>query len=368
MDPDVTVVEPKIIRWLSLIGTFLLCTFIVADLSVLPKSLQDVYFTSRLFVQLPICTIFFLLTFFPFYSKIHQLTVCSVMLTLIYSNYWLIVQCWKLDGFAFPYEGTIIYSLFALFVFRISFHCASILCAVALLGYTFLTLSYPVYGVSNLINLCFVASSMIVGLLGLYQIESGLKKLRMMNSKLTGLSQIDQLTNIYNRGTYEARFSEQLELNKRNGNTMCVFIVDLDSFKKYNDGYGHLQGDKVIKLQAEMLSRIFRRTNDIVARYGGEEFVVVTSNNTEQECEKLAQQIIEEWRTQNIPHSNSDDKGHVTCSVGYYFEPINSQSVKDAMVDKADKALYQAKANGRNCFVRYQDGISDISTRNIITI
>jgi len=357
MDTDYRMVDAKLIRILSVIGAALLCSFLAADLSVLPDTLQGVYFSSRLFVQLPVCAIFFLLTFLPSYPKIHQLTVCSVMLTLIYSNYWVIVQCWKMDDFAFPYEGTIIYSLFALFVFRISFNCALILCGIALAGFTFLTFSYPIYGVSNLINLCFVASSMVVGLLGLYQIESGLKKLRMVNFKLTGLSQIDQLTNIYNRGTYESRFTEQLEFNKRSGNTMCVFIVDLDSFKKYNDGYGHVQGDKVIKLQAEMLSGIFRRTSDIVARYGGEEFVVVTSNNTEQECEALAKQIIEQWRAQDIPHNNSDDKGHVTCSVGYYFERVNSQSDKETIVEKADKALYQAKANGRNCFVRYQDGI-----------
>ena len=358
MDTDYRMVDAKLIRLLSFVGMVLLSSFIIADLSVLPKSLQDVYFTSRLFVQLPVCLIFFLLTFVPSYPKIHQVTVCSVILTLIYSNYWLIVQCWNLSGIAFPYEGTIIYSLFALFVLRISFKCAVMLCGIALAGYTFLTFTYPVYGASNLINLCFVISTMLVGLLGLYQIESGLKNLRMVNFKLTELSQIDQLTNIYNRGTYEVRFAEQLEFNKRNGNTMCVFIVDLDSFKNYNDGYGHVQGDKVIKLQADILSGIFRRASDIVARYGGEEFVVVTSNNTEQECEALAQQIIEQWRAQDIPHNNSDDKGHVTCSVGYYFEQVNSQSDKENMVEKADEALYRAKGNGRNCFVRYQQNIS----------
>ncbi|PQJ53948.1 GGDEF domain-containing protein [Psychrosphaera saromensis] len=355
MHTDFRKVDAKLIRLLSFVGTAILSSFIIADLSVLPASLEDVYFTSRLFVQLPVCIIFFLLTFMPSYPKFHQLTVCSVMLALIYSNYWLIIQCWKLDGFAFPYEGTIIYSLFAIFVFRINFISALILCGIALAGYTFLTFSYPVYGASNFINLCFVASSMVVGLLGLYQIDSGLKKLRMVNFKLTGLSQIDQLTNIFNRGTYEIRFSEQLELNKRVGNSVCVFIIDLDSFKKYNDGYGHVQGDKVIKLQADMLSQIFRRTTDIVARYGGEEFVVVTSNNTEQECEKLAQRIIEQWQSQKIPHNDSNEQDHVTCSVGYYFEVVNSDSEKELIVEKADKALYQAKAHGKNCFVRYRE-------------
>ena len=358
MDTDYRMVDARLIRLLCFVGTVLLSSFIIADLSVLPNSLQDAYLTSRLYIQLPACAIFFLLTFVPSYSKFHQLIVCGVMLTLVYSNYWLIVQCWKLNGFAFPYEGTIIYSLFALFVFRINFNCALMLCGTALVGYTYLTFSYPIYGASNAINLCFVASSMVVGLLGLSQIETGLKKLRTVNVKLTKLTQIDQLTNIYNRGTYDIKFTELLDFNKRTGNTMCVFIIDLDSFKKYNDGYGHVQGDKVIQLQAEMLSQIFRRTNDIVGRYGGEEFVVVTSNNTEQECEALAKQIIDVWQVQDIPHSNSDDKGRVTCSVGYYFERVNSQSNKEKIVEKADKALYQAKANGRNCFVQYKDDMS----------
>lgn len=361
MGTDPRMVDARRIRLLSVIGAVLLSSFIAVDLSVLTDPLQEIYLTSRLLMQLPVCFVFFLLTFLPGYPKIHQETVCTVVLALIFSNYWVIVQCWELEQFAFPYEGTLVYSLFALFVFRIRFSTALVLCAISLVGFAILLFNYPVYGDLNSINFGFVICSMFVGLIGVYQIESGLSKLRTANGKLFELSQIDQLTNIYNRGTYETRFSDQLEFNKRTGNTMCVFIVDLDSFKKYNDGYGHVQGDKIIQLQAEMLSKTFRRTTDIVARYGGEEFVVVTTNNTEQECEQLAQQIITQWQTQHIPHNNSDETGHVTCSVGYHFERVDSRSRKEKIVEKADLALYQAKANGRNCFVRYQEDMIDVS-------
>jgi diguanylate cyclase (GGDEF)-like protein len=354
MDTDSRPVNAKHIRLLSLIGAALLSSFIFADLAILSTPLQDVYLTSRVYMQLPVCLVLFLLTFLPSYPKINQLTVCAVVLVLIYSNYWLIIQCWELEHFAFPYEGTVIYSLFALFGFRVRFNYALILAGISLTGFAFMVFTYPVYGELTLINFGFVTSSMIVGLIGVYQIENGLKKLRIANFQLTTLSQIDQLTNIYNRGTYESRFAEQLEINKRIGNTMCVYIVDLDNFKKYNDGYGHVQGDKIIKLQAEMLSRVFRRTTDIVARYGGEEFVVVTSNNTEQECEQLAKQIIAQWKTQKVPHNKSDVHNYVTCSIGYHFEQINLESEKESLVEKADKALYQAKAKGRNCAVQYQ--------------
>ena len=171
--------------------------------------------------------------------------------------------------------------------------------------------------------------------------------------QLLHLSQTDPLTQLLNRGTYEARFNECLELNKRNANTVCVYFIDLDNFKDYNDGHGHPQGDKVIQLQAQFLKEIFQRSTDIVARFGGEEFVVVTSNIDYAQSKDFAQQIIDKWSLTKVKHAKGKGAEFVGCSVGYYYETANVNTTITDLIKKADDALYRAKNNGRACAVLY---------------
>jgi diguanylate cyclase (GGDEF)-like protein len=214
---------------------------------------------------------------------------------------------------------------------------------------------YPIYAERNIVSLGFVISGLVVGLMGVYQVEKVLKQLSSMNKQLIHLSQIDQLTNILNRGTYEIRFTHLLELNKRSTCSIAIFFIDLDNFKAYNDGYGHLKGDEVIKLQADILKKVFRRNTDIVARYGGEEYVVVASNLTQQQCIDSAKEIIRGWDKHKIPHGKTAGQKYMSCSIGFYQETVDKNSTKEVLVEKADKALYQAKENGRNQFMQYLD-------------
>ncbi|MCF2950318.1 GGDEF domain-containing protein [Paraglaciecola aquimarina] len=345
----------KQLRLVSLAGATLMLCFIFADLQILPASLHQVYLISRLLIQVPLCGLFILITFIPFYAKIHQWAVCFILLGVVYANYWLILRCWQLEGFSFPYEGTVMYSLFVLFVFRIKFNFALFFVTCTLIGFVLLITIYPIYGDRNSVSLGFVMCGLVVGLMGVYQIEAVLKKLSFMNQKLIHLSQIDQLTNILNRGTYEIYFTHLLESNKRSACSICIFFIDLDNFKAYNDGYGHVKGDEVIRLQADILKNIFRRNTDIVARYGGEEYVVVTSNLTQQQCIDSAKEIIHGWKQHKVPHGKTAGQEFVSCSIGFYQEILDKTSTKEELVDKADKALYQAKTRGRNQFVQYID-------------
>ncbi|WP_158965455.1 GGDEF domain-containing protein [Paraglaciecola sp. L3A3] len=360
-DQTLTQKNLKQIRLLAVIGAALLACFIFVDLQLLPITLQKVYIQSRFLIQLPICGLFIIITFAPFYPRIHQFSMCFTILCVVYGNYWLILRCWQLEQFSFPYEGTVIYSLFVLFVFRIKFKYALFFVTCTLAGFILLTMSYPIYGERNSISLAFVLCGLVVGLMGVYQIENVFKKLFSLNTQLAHLSQIDQLTNLLNRGTYESRFTQLLELSKRNGASVCVFFIDLDNFKAYNDGYGHLKGDEIIKLQADMLQQIFRRNTDIIARYGGEEYVVVTANLSEEQCIESANEIISSWESKKMPHGKVAQREYVSCSVGFYREEVDQFSSKDKLVAKADEALYLAKAQGRNRFVQAQSNVSLIS-------
>ncbi|MDU0353661.1 hypothetical protein RS130_06700 [Paraglaciecola aquimarina] len=184
--------EIKQTRLLGLAGTVLILSFMFFDLQLLPVSLHQVYLESRLFMQAPVCALFIGLTFTPFYSKIHQQVVCGTILVIIYANYWIILQCWELQSFTFPYEGTVAYCLFALFVFRIKFTYAVFFVVVTLIGFTYLMVFQSIYGDRNTVNFGFVLSSLLIGLIGGYQLESFLSKLAEVNNQLAHLSQIDQ--------------------------------------------------------------------------------------------------------------------------------------------------------------------------------
>ncbi|MGJ8682830.1 GGDEF domain-containing protein, partial [Paraglaciecola sp.] len=339
-------------------GVILVCAFVFPDLALIPDSLKSIYIDIRLFFQLPICLIVFAFTFFKFYQNnhnVHQFTICVAVLLLIYSNYWFIWVSWQQQGFAFPYEGTVIYSLFVLFVFRIQFRYSLIFVLIAALGFAALVATTTVYGDRNLVYLGFVASGLFVGVIGVHQIEKALQQLSVSNQKLTTLSQIDRLSAIYNRGAYEDKFNELLEISKRRKDQLCIFMIDLDNFKSFNDGYGHLKGDDIIKLQAKLLRSIFRRNTDIVARYGGEEFVVVTCNLDLSQCVNSAQKIVDEWAKLKIPHGKIASQMYVSCSVGFNHQTVDKNTTKESLVDGADKALYRAKDNGRNQFIQYTD-------------
>ena len=343
----------KQIRLLIIIGTALLAGFMFADLSLLPDNLKPLYVQSRIAMQFPLCGLFFMASFHPLFLKHYQKILSIIMLGIIYINYWLIVRCWEVAQFAFPYEGTVMYSLFTLFVFRQSLKYGVAFSTLVIAGFALIILYYPIYDTQSSVNLGFVFIGLVIGLLGVQQIELALKKLSKANTILEKLSQIDHLTQIYNRGTYESRFEQQLSLNKRAGNSICVFIIDLDYFKDYNDGYGHVQGDKIIKLQAEHLKEIFSRKPDIVARYGGEEFVVVISQVTHEQCVEFANRIIEQWAIKKEKHGKGKAGPNVTCSIGFYLEQVTQSTSKSKMVKNADKALYQAKEQGRNMSVEY---------------
>ena len=341
------------IRLLIIIGAALLGSFMFADLALLPSSLKPIYIQSRIYIQIPLCVVFLALSWHPAFLRQYQSILATIMLGVTFANFWLIIQCWQREGFSFPYEGTVMYSLFTLIVFRMSLRTGLCFSALVITSFGVLVLTYPIYGANSGVNFGFVVIGPVVGLISIYQVERVLKKLSAANTNLSTLSQIDSLTEIYNRRTYETRFSDQLNINKRAGNSICVFIIDLDNFKDYNDGYGHVQGDKIIKKQADHLTSIFRRETDIVARYGGEEFIVVTSQVTHSQCCEFAQRILDQWATDKVRHGKGNGREFMSCSVGFYIEQVTLKTDKEQMVKNADKALYQAKANGRNQFVEY---------------
>jgi diguanylate cyclase (GGDEF)-like protein len=281
-----------------------------------------------------------------------QTAIMLSLIVIIYANYAFIIYAWKLESIVFPYEGTFLYSYFALFVLRLGFKRALLYCFVVLIGFIALIAQYPIYGSSSPINGSFVAITLIVGLFATYHLDSTQTKLTTLNQQLSLLSTQDPLTQLLNRRSYLQKFEQLLSYCQRTGSSVSVFMVDIDNFKHYNDHFGHLAGDDAIVKQAKILTRTFQRDTDILCRYGGEEFVVVVLDCTPQDCERMASSILQRWKMERLPHAPELDSAFLSCSIGVYSETPNSDSTPESFLKQADDALYLAKDQGKARYVR----------------
>ncbi|MFL0799603.1 MAG: GGDEF domain-containing protein [Agarilytica sp.] len=170
--------------------------------------------------------------------------------------------------------------------------------------------------------------------------------MRNQSRALKKLSQKDPLTQVGNRGAMDASLEKVFKSHVTEGLPMCALMVDIDYFKEINDTFGHQVGDDILIKVAEILE-LNVRTAESVYRYGGEEFLVLAKNMTIAGAGQLA----EELRTK-IESSVFKDDARITISVG--ISALTEEKGTVEWVEQADKALYSAKSNGRNCVVVFE--------------
>ena len=157
-------------------------------------------------------------------------------------------------------------------------------------------------------------------------------------------AETDSLTGLPNREAYEQRLQMELARWQRYNNPLSLAVLDIDHFKKINDTYGHQAGDRVLKLIAQTLRRSLRST-DFIGRYGGEEFVVLLPETDREQADVVLNKI--RTTVAKTPFHFRKQPVQITLSIGYSeFKDTDSDAV---VFSRADKALYQAKNNGRNC-------------------
>lgn len=175
-------------------------------------------------------------------------------------------------------------------------------------------------------------------------------------AKLTSLAQKDGLTGLYNRRSFDERLSHEWRRAQRQSLPLSLLMIDIDDFKKYNDVFGHLQGDVCLKSVAATLGAAVRRPGDFAARYGGEEFAMVLPDTSMDGAAVLAQQLLRNVEGLGLQHAQDAIRPSITVSVGHAtFEPKQDSHGKPDVLDlikAADSALYHAKRAGRNCSVR----------------
>ncbi|MBI4150117.1 GGDEF domain-containing protein [Candidatus Woesearchaeota archaeon] len=167
---------------------------------------------------------------------------------------------------------------------------------------------------------------------------------------LTTDSRTDALTGVLNRRAYDETLLEELKRAQRYERPVSVIMLDGDHFKRINDNYGHLAGDHILKGLANTVKANVRYGVDKVARYGGEEFAIILPETGSQGAEQLAEKI--RGIMENVPLYN---EVRITASFGVAsYDPLTKMEITPAtLTDMADKALYDAKRDGRNKVVVY---------------
>lgn len=154
---------------------------------------------------------------------------------------------------------------------------------------------------------------------------------------------IDPLTGLPNREAYQQRTNEELTRFQRYGSPLSLVICDIDHFKRINDSYGHLAGDKVLQLIARLLQKNIRDT-DFIARFGGEEFIILMPETTAAQALVAADNL--RMRIEQTPFNFRKERVSVTMSLG--IAEFQENETPNNAFERADKALYEVKSSGRN--------------------
>ncbi len=177
------------------------------------------------------------------------------------------------------------------------------------------------------------------------QIEIALKK---ANLKLKYQANIDSLTQVANRRRFEEYITQEWSRCAREREYLSLILCDVDYFKTYNDTYGHQAGDECLYKVAQGIEKAVKRPADVVFRYGGEEFAVVLPYTEGKGAIKVAEDIRDQINKMHIIHESSQISNFVTLSMGVASIIPDSQSSPHTLVSTADRALYNAKAQGRD--------------------
>jgi diguanylate cyclase (GGDEF)-like protein len=165
---------------------------------------------------------------------------------------------------------------------------------------------------------------------------------------LRARSYVDGLTGITNRRGFDVALDRELRRAQRHGGELALLLMDIDSFKAYNDHFGHQKGDACLTTVAQTFSGMLKRAGDVAARYGGEEFAAILPDTSLEQARSHANAIRARVAALALPHAPAATRDHVTLSIGVASFSPDGLNTGAALIEAADQALYAAKRNGRD--------------------
>jgi len=188
------------------------------------------------------------------------------------------------------------------------------------------------------------------------EVKARTKELQQANEQLEIMAKMDPLTRLGNRRMLEGLLESICGAHSVKEETFALILVDIDHFGLYNNYYGHMQGDIALMRIGGILQQLAEQSNENFCRIGGEEFALLVVNQDEQQVRALSELIRSSIEREAIVHADNEARGVLTVSVGYTVTTIMRDDFNfDVLYNQADKALYTAKANGRNRIVGFAE-------------
>jgi diguanylate cyclase (GGDEF)-like protein len=250
-------------------------------------------------------------------------------------------------GTQIPYEGILLVALFVYLIACLQWRRALFANMVTMLAFVAMELLYQTDPQARLYQMIFMCAANAVGAYGGYFLEHSARTMFLINNLLNELAELDGLTGLSNRRTLNIHLDRIWKQAMRDKQDVAIAMIDVDHFKKYNDRYGHAQGDAALRAVADVIAHHARRPLDITARYGGEEFAVVWYHPSATELARMAEVMTRAVVGLGMAHADSEI-GKLSISVGVAMMTPTGKETSADLLRLADDALYQAKHQGRN--------------------
>lgn len=249
---------------------------------------------------------------------------------------------------SYPYEGLLLICMAAYFLVGLRFREALGCSLAVLLAYVGMELFAGVPLPRLFSNMLFLLIGNLMGAIGSYLLEYKSREHFLISRLMRVLADHDSLTGLHNRRSFNRRFEQLLRQAQREGHSLALLLCDIDHFKAYNDRYGHQAGDKVLERVGGLLGDAARRPLDMAVRLGGEEFAVLLYDIDCDEALQRAEVLRQSLEQIAIEHLGSDTAPIVTLSIGVSCLLPSDSGGLAQLYEQADRALYKAKAAGRN--------------------
>lgn len=254
---------------------------------------------------------------------------------------------------AYPYEGLIliIFSIYFLTGLRLAQAVTVSLLLVLFYALLDIWAGYPPDVLVR--NLLFLLSGNLIGAMGCYLLEYKSREHFLHHHLMRELADHDSLTGLHNRRSFARKFEELWRQAQRENADLVLLLVDVDHFKAFNDCYGHQAGDSALRKLGQVIRHAARRPLDIAVRMGGEEFAVLLYGMSAEQALLHAEALRTAVLELAIPHARSTVAEVLSISLGLACVRPEVARPMSVLYERADKALYRAKANGRNQVVQW---------------
>ncbi|EZH79483.1 diguanylate cyclase [Ectopseudomonas composti] len=248
----------------------------------------------------------------------------------------------------YPYEGLLLVSMAAYFLVGLRLSEALGCSLVVMLTYVLADLSAGLATPRLINNVLFLSFGNLTGAVGCYLLEYKSREHFLISRLMRLLAYHDSLTGLHNRRSFNRQFERLWRQAQRDGKSLALLLCDIDHFKAYNDCYGHQAGDVALQRIGALIEQSARRPLDMGVRLGGEEFALLLFDIGADEARQRAEVLRQSLEEAAIAHRGSDSAAVLTMSIGVAWLSPGSQPDLSQLYEQADRALYEAKAFGRN--------------------